>query len=129
MPTTAGTVCSPKNHAVYRYPNTQEAAPIWFHDHALGLTRLNVYAGLAGAYLITDPADPPPANLPAPIPLAVQDRMFDTNGQLFFPAGIPFIPNPEHPFWVPEFFGDTIASTGRSGPTSRSNRSATGSCS
>ena len=107
---------SPKSHAVYRYPNTQQAAPIWFHDHALGLTRLNVYAGLAGAYLITDPADPPPANLPAPIPLVVQDRMFDTNGQLYFPAGIPFIPNPEHPFWVPEFLGDTIAVNGKVWP-------------
>ena len=38
-----------------QYPNTQEAAPIWFHDHMLGATRLNVYAGLAGAYLIHDP--------------------------------------------------------------------------
>ena len=92
---------SPKNHAVYRYPNTQEAAPIWFHDHALGLTRLNVYAGLAGAYLITDPADPPPANLPAPIPLVVQDRMFDTNGQLSFPGGHPVHPQSRAPLLGP----------------------------
>ena len=107
---------SNSNYAIYRYPNAQEAAPIWFHDHALGLTRLNVYAGLAGAYLITDPANPPPASLPAPIPLAIQDRMFDTTGQLFFPAGVPYIPNPEHPFWVPEFIGDTIAVNGKVWP-------------
>lgn len=44
-----------KNYAIYAYPNTQEAAPIWFHDHTLGATRLNVYAGLAGAYFIEDP--------------------------------------------------------------------------
>jgi spore coat protein A, manganese oxidase len=35
------------NFAIYRYPNMQPAAPIWFHDHTLGATRLNVYAGLA----------------------------------------------------------------------------------
>ena len=57
------------NMAVYRYPNDQEPAPIWFHDHTLGSTRLNVYAGLAGGYLITDPADTSiPTNLPGPIP-------------------------------------------------------------
>ena len=39
------------NEAIYRYPNVQEDAPIWFHDHTLGLTRLSVYAGLAGDYL------------------------------------------------------------------------------
>jgi FtsP/CotA-like multicopper oxidase with cupredoxin domain len=104
------------NYAVYRYPNTLEAAPLWFHDHALGLTRLNVYAGLAGAYLLVDPANPPPSNLPAPsdvIPLVVQDRMFDKNGQLYFPnQGV----NPEHPFWVPEFMGDVIVVNGKAWP-------------
>ncbi len=75
------------NAAVYRYPNGQEPAPIWFHDHTLGATRLGVYAGLAGAYIITDPSDPSiPSNLPGPIvPLVIQDRMFDQQGQLFFP--------------------------------------------
>jgi FtsP/CotA-like multicopper oxidase with cupredoxin domain len=104
------------NEAIYRYPNGGEAAPIWFHDHALGITRLNVYAGLAGAYLIVDPTNPPPANLPGPaeiIPMVLQDRMFDENGQLFFPnEGI----NPEHPFWVPEFVGDTIVVNGKVWP-------------
>ena len=39
--------------------------------------------------------------------------MFDTNGQLFFPnVGI----NPEHPFWVPEFVGDTIVVNGKAWP-------------
>ena len=42
--------------------------------------------------------------------------MFDTNGQLYFPAGLPFIPNPEHPFWVPEFVGDTIVVNGKVWP-------------
>jgi len=116
----------------YRYPNTQEASNIWFHDHTLGATRLNVYAGLAGGYIIQDPQPgnanfPGPANLPAGrtgeplIPLVLQDRMFDTNGQLFFPAdsagGILWTVNPEHPYWVPEFIGDTIVVNGKAWPT------------
>jgi spore coat protein A len=114
------------NEAIYRYLNTQEAAPIWFHDHLLGGTRLNVYAGLAGAYAIIDPNAPLPtglhpvglqqgANGPVDylIPLVLQDRMFDTNGQLFFPnVGI----NPEHPYWIPEFVGDTIVVNGKVWP-------------
>jgi len=109
------------NEAVYRYPNTQEAAPLWFHDHLLGGTRLNAtYGGLAGAYLITDPSLTLPLGLePAGlggrllVPLVIQDRMFDTNGQLFFPnIGV----NPEHPFWVPEFVGDTIVVNGKVWP-------------
>jgi len=108
-----------KNYAIYRYPNTQEAAPIWFHDHVLGATRLNVYAGMAGAYLITDPQNDP-TNLPPLVPLVIQDRMFDTNGQLFFPAdtagAVLWSPNPEHPYWVPEFVGDTIVVNGKTWP-------------
>lgn len=103
------------NYAIYRYPNSQESAPIWFHDHTLGLTRLNVYAGLAGGYLITDPVNDPP-NLPPLFPLIVQDRSFDLNGELYFHAGVPFIPNPEHPFWVPEFIGDVICVNGKTWP-------------
>jgi spore coat protein A len=114
------------NESIYRYANGQEAAPIWFHDHLLGGTRLNVYAGLAGAYPIIDPGLALPTGLhpvglqqgaagPVDllIPMVIQDRMFDTNGQLFFPnVGI----NPEHPFWVPEFEGDTIAVNGKVWP-------------
>jgi len=105
-------------NATYRYPNTQEGAPIWFHDHLLGATRLNVYAGLAGGYLIQDPPNDP-ANLPPLTPLVIQDRMFDTNGQLFFPnVGL----NPEHPYWVPEFVGDTIVVNGKVWPYQTVNR-------
>jgi len=130
------------NYAIYRYPNVQEASPLWFHDHTLGATRLNVYAGLAGGYVLVDPKLKLPAGLSATglrggalgpnpaddtlIPLVVQDRMFDTNGQLYFPAGgdDPVSPslNPEHQYWVPEFFGeepnihDTIAVNGKVWP-------------
>jgi FtsP/CotA-like multicopper oxidase with cupredoxin domain len=111
------------NYAIYKYPNSQEAAPIWFHDHTLGATRLNVYMGLAGAYFIQDPNLSLPANLQPlneTIPLVLQDRMFDTSGQLFFPAdsagGILWALNPEHPYWVPEFVGDTIVVNGKAWP-------------
>jgi spore coat protein A len=114
------------NEAIYRYLNTQEAAPLWFHDHVLGATRLNVYAGLAGAYVLTDPGMTLPTGLDPVglqqgadgpveylIPLVIQDRMFDTAGQLYFPnVGI----NPEHPFWIPEFVGDTILVNGKVWP-------------
>jgi len=114
------------NEAVYRYLNTQEAAMIWFHDHLLGGTRLNVYAGIAGAYALIDPGLALPTGLhpvglqqgtsgPVDylIPLVLQDRSFDANGQLYFPnVGI----NPEHPFWVPEFEGDTIVVNGVAWP-------------
>jgi FtsP/CotA-like multicopper oxidase with cupredoxin domain len=111
------------NSAVYRYPNTQEAGPLWFHDHTLGATRLNVYAGLAGAYVLADPAQDLAAGFPGPaeiIPLILQDRMFDAEGQLLFQAGaaggILWALNPEHPFWSPEFVGDTVVVNGKAWP-------------
>jgi spore coat protein A len=111
---------APKNYCIYRYPNDQEGTLIWFHDHTLGATRLNVYCGLAGAHLIVDPADTLFGNLPELVPLVIQDRMFDTNGQLFFPAdsagGVLWALNPQHPYWVPEFIGDVICVNGKSWP-------------
>ena len=111
------------NTSVYNYPNTQEAAPIWFHDHALGITRINVYAGIAGAYLLLEQDSNSPTGFTWPIdptrivPIVIQDRMFDTNGQLYFPAGPPFSPNFNvHPFWVPEFEGDVICVNGKVWP-------------
>jgi FtsP/CotA-like multicopper oxidase with cupredoxin domain len=86
----------------------------------LGASRLNVFCGLAGGYLVLDPANDP-QNLPeGPIPLIIQDRMFDTNGQLFLPAdsagGLLWASNPEHPYWVPEFIGDVICVNGKAWP-------------
>jgi FtsP/CotA-like multicopper oxidase with cupredoxin domain len=109
------------NEAIYRYPNAQEAAPLWFHDHLLGGTRINAtFAGLAGAYALVDPGlvlppglDPVGLGGRLTVPLVIQDRMFDTNGQLYFPnVGV----NPEHPYWVPEFVGDTIVVNGKVWP-------------
>lgn len=103
---------------VFNYPNGQEPTSMFYHDHALGVTRLNVFAGLAAFYLVTGtPGVDEPLNLPSAsydIGLAIQDRMFDTNGQWFFPnLGI----NPTvHPFWIPEFFGDAILVNGKTWP-------------
>lgn len=106
------------NEAIYTYPNTQEASPAWFHDHTLGTTRLNVYAGLAGVYLITDPNlhREPPGSLADPtgiVPLVVQDRMFDANGQLKMPNEGD---TPEHPFWVDAFVGNVAVVNGKAMP-------------
>ena len=117
-----------------RLPERPGGAPVWFHDHMLGATRLNVYAGIAGGYYPTtrpDPRDRPASAWPRHerrrhvanrrdaqvnefvAPFIIQDRMFDAKGQLFFPnVGI----NPEHPFWIPEFVGDTIVVNGKAWP-------------
>jgi spore coat protein A, manganese oxidase len=117
----------------YSYPNRQEATTLWFHDHALGMTRLNVLSGLAGFYLLRDSRDTGAANNPIGLPagnfeqeLLIADRQFDTNGQLLFPDGTPTAnptgingppPNPDHhPYWNPEFFGDVITVNGKSWP-------------
>ncbi|WP_281242098.1 multicopper oxidase family protein [Lentibacillus persicus] len=78
---------------VYHYPNQQRGATLWYHDHAMGITRLNVYAGLAGMYLIRDEREKH-MQLPAgdyEIPLIIMDRSFQDNGDLFYP------PQPDDP--------------------------------
>ena len=109
----------------YTYPNRQEPTTLFFHDHALGTTRLNVYAGLVGFYLLRDAATEGALNLPGgphELELVIQDKQFDTSGQLLFPDGSPAglngpPPNPTiHPFWNPEFFGDVMLVNGKSWP-------------
>ena len=102
---------------VYTYDNDQEAATLWYHDHALGVTRLNVYAGLAGFYLLSD-ANEDALNLPSgpyEIGLAIQDRMFTADGQLYYPSE-PEEPGAPEPSVLPEFFGDFILVNGRAWP-------------
>jgi spore coat protein A len=119
------------NAATYYYPNAQEPNTLWYHDHALGITRINVMSGLAGFYLLREPTTGTPitaltaANLDeyltstfqygvSEIPIAIQDRTFKTNGEFWYPeVGI----NPTiHPYWMPEFFGDTIMVNGQVWP-------------
>src|SRR6266496_162772 len=120
----------PADSAIYQYPNSQEATTLWFHDHTLGATRVNVYAGLAAFYFLRDQVSmdtgvTKAGGLPAgdyEHEIVIQDRMFDTNGQLLFPDGYPSglngpPPNPDiHPFWNPEFFGDAIVVNGKTWP-------------
>ena len=83
----------------FRYDNNVPAGNLWYHDHALGITRLNVYAGMAGFYFVRDNLDTGKPDNPLGLPAwpyekayAIQDRMFRNTGQLFYPAfpGDPF---------------------------------------
>jgi spore coat protein A, manganese oxidase len=96
------------------YPNGQPAAMLWYHDHCLGITRLNVYAGLAGLYVIRDPEEDA-LNLPSgpyEIPLLIQGRSFAPDGSLLYPPA----PQGTHPVWMQEFFGETICVNGKATP-------------
>lgn len=102
---------------IYNYSNSQEATTLWYHDHALGITRLNVYAGLAGFYILRN-AWENSLNLPSgnyEIPLVIQDRMFTADGQLYYPSQPP-VPTAPTPSILPEFFGDFILVNGKAWP-------------
>ena len=110
--------------ATFQYPNQNRASTIWYHDHALGMTRLNVYAGPAGFYIIRggpagdaaviDSRFGTAAVLPGPapkendkfppnkvyyeIPIAVQDRSFNDDGSLFYPDSRSFFDDVVGPY-------------------------------
>ncbi len=133
--------------AAFQYENDQRASTLWFHDHTLGMTRLNVYAGPAGFYLIRGgSSDLPEGVLPGPaprlgdppgtkyyeIPIAIQDRSFNTDGSLFYPPSREFfdgftgpyigtevepgVQSDISPIFNPEFFGNTMVVNGRTWP-------------
>jgi FtsP/CotA-like multicopper oxidase with cupredoxin domain len=113
-----------RGFATFQYPNLNRASTIWYHDHALGMTRLNVYAGPAGFYLlrggpsgddfVLDTRTGNPATLPGPapmandgisahkqyreIPIAIQDRAFNADGSLFYPDSREFFDAVSGPF-------------------------------
>lgn len=92
------------------YPNAQDAAFLWYHDHAMGITRLNLYAGLIGTLIVRD-AHEDALNLPRgeyEIPLVLYDRDFNTNGQLSYPVS----DDPNSP-WVSEVYGNTTLCNGK----------------
>ncbi len=151
-------------YAEFHYRQDQPATTLWYHDHALGMTRNNVYAGPAGFWLVrggdydgaTVAGSGEPAVLPGPapaagegvvqvnfpsafggerekyreIPIAIQDRSFKTNGNLFYPKtraffeelepsqlNIPFAPESDvAPIWNPEAFFDVMVVNGVSWP-------------
>ncbi|WP_199836130.1 multicopper oxidase family protein [Streptomyces sp. TP-A0356] len=126
--------------AVFHYANRSRASTLWFHDHALGITRLNVYAGMAGFYLLRGgPSDLEEGILPGPaprlgdppgtryheIPIVIQDRSFRTDGSLFYPPSRalfdgfkgPYVPGSDiAPIWAPEYFGTAMVTNGRTWP-------------
>jgi spore coat protein A len=111
-----------QNFVVDDYPNDQDSATLWYHDHAMGVTRLNPYSGMAGFYLLLDAADAA-LNMPGgayQIGLAIQDKSFWSDGSLLYPSG-PATPGvggltPPAISVVPEFFGDFMLVNGMTWP-------------
>jgi len=94
------------------------ASLLWFHDHGLGTTRLNVFAGLAAAYILRDEFDtglePNPIGIPGgpyEIPLVIQDRQFNSDGTLLYPTS-----EIEGATWIGEYFGDVMVVNGKVWP-------------
>ncbi|MEA3273799.1 MAG: multicopper oxidase domain-containing protein [Pseudomonadota bacterium] len=114
--------------AVYSYTNDQPSTTLWYHDHSLGITRLNVYAAGAGFWLIREEDDSETGvvggTLPGPAPalgqdpntnpdmnpvrqaireiaLAIQPKSFNMDGSQYFPA--------DRAFFEGLGFGDTFA--------------------
>jgi spore coat protein A len=100
----------PGRSAVHHYPNRQDATTLWYHDHAMGIERLNQYAGLFGVFLVRDDVEDA-LHLPSgpyEIPLVLSDRLFTAAGQLLYPtSGVPEAP------WVTEFYGDALLVNGK----------------
>jgi len=103
------------------YTNQQPQMPaslLWFHDHGLGATRLNVFAGLAAAYLLRDEFDtgtePDPIGIPGgayEIPLVMQDRQFNLDGTFLYPTSdVPGL------IWIGEYFGNVMLVNGKVWP-------------
>lgn len=102
------------NPDAFVYPNDQQSTLLWYHDHTLGITRLNMIMGLAGAYIIRDEVEES-LNLPKgqfEIPLIMQDRLFNPDGTFLYPIA----DGGTHQFWIPEFFGDTMCVNGKIWP-------------
>jgi len=100
---------APGGSILARYPAAQDAATLWYHDHAMGIERLNVYAGLLGCFLVRDEVEDA-LDLPRgarEIPLVLCDRFFDADGRLHYPASR----DPSAP-WVSEVYGDALLVNG-----------------
>jgi spore coat protein A len=100
----------PGKSALYYYPNNQEAAMLWYHDHTMGINRLNVYAGLFGAFFIRDQFEDA-LQLPSgqfEVPLIVCDRDLTSDGQLAYPVS-----GKKDAPWVPDVAGSLMLANGR----------------
>jgi spore coat protein A len=115
------------NTVTYTYRNDQIAEQLWYHDHAMGITRLNVYAGLAANYLLRDDYENS-LNLPKgnyEMPLVIQDKSFNEDGSLHYDSKRLLQPNGDIKFDAngnpilsskPEFFGNVITVNGKAWP-------------
>jgi spore coat protein A, manganese oxidase len=135
LPNTAGTLTND-----YFYPNNQSPRFMWYHDHAIGITRTNAYSGIATGYLVTDAGVNPTPELGLPIPgvvMVFQDKIFwdgpagkDPTYATYAPGAVagdlwyPYLYEsnrwklgksklaPPIPSCIPEFFGDTMLVNG-----------------
>jgi spore coat protein A len=101
---------APGHSRTYCYPNKQDAAMLWYHDHAMGINRLNIYAGLFGLHVIRDEHERQ-LNLPRgpyEVPLVIYDRHLQSDGQLIYPVSA----DPAHP-WIPEVLGEVPLVNGK----------------
>jgi spore coat protein A, manganese oxidase len=92
------------------YPSKQDAALLFYHDHTMGINRLNIYAGMQGLFIVRD-AQEAALKLPSgkyEVPLLLTDRLLRKDGQLVYPVS----EHPERP-WVPEVFGNAILANGK----------------
>jgi spore coat protein A, manganese oxidase len=100
----------PGHSASFHYPGAQEATSLWYHDHAMGITRLNIYAGLYGAFNVRD-ADEAALGLPSgeyDLPLMLCDRLIAKDGKLYYPVS----DDPSAP-WVSECRGNAVLCNGK----------------
>jgi len=100
----------PGKSLLYHYPNRQDAALLFYHDHTMGINRLNIYAGLQGLYIIRDQAEDA-LNLPRgkyEVPLLLCDRALRSDGQLDYPVS----GDPKSP-WVPEIYPKAMLANGK----------------
>ncbi len=130
--TNAATNVHPPNYRDYYYPNDQPATNLWFHDHAIGTTRINFYAGLIGNYLLRDNFEVNsglPMNPPFEVPLIIMDRYFKIGSNNQFTGAMlydtPTTPppvfvnsdaTPHHPVWATELWADTPLVNGKVSP-------------
>ncbi len=92
------------------YPSKQDAALLFYHDHTMGINRLNIYAGMQGMFVVRD-AQEAALKLPSgkyEVPLLIADRLLRKDGQLVYPVS----EHPDRP-WVPEVFGNAILVNGK----------------
>ncbi|HTX42100.1 MAG TPA: multicopper oxidase domain-containing protein [Acidobacteriaceae bacterium] len=92
------------------YPSAQDAALLFYHDHSMGINRLNIYAGMQGLFIVRNSREDD-LHLPSgqyELPLMIADRLLTRDGQLLYPVS----PDPARP-WVPEVFGDAMLTNGK----------------